>query len=181
MLGQLYIAQRRLDEARAEFETIARKRPNAVSAHTMVALLLQAQGKVAEAQQRYEQIVASSPQAGVASNNLAWIYAEQGNNLDRALNLAQAAKAELPEVAEVDDTLGFVYYKKELYTLAIPPYEAAVQRVPNNADYRYRLGMAYVKAGDWQKGKQALSEALRLKPDFAGADEARKALAQIGG
>ena len=84
-------------------------------------------------------------------------------------------------MSEVDDTLGFVYYKKQLYTLAIPPYEAAVQRVPANAEYQFRLGMAYAKAGDWQKGKRALTEALRLKPDFPGADEARKTLAQIGG
>ena len=181
MLGQLYLSQRRTDEALKEFDAIATRQPRNIPAHTMVAMLLEAQGKIPEAQKRYEHIVTLSPRAAVASNNLAWIYAAQGQNLDTALSLAQAAKAELPEIAEVDDTLGYVYYKRELYTLAIPSYEAAVQRVPANPDYQFRLGMAYVKAGEWEKGKRALSEALRLKPDFSGADEARKALAQIGG
>jgi tetratricopeptide (TPR) repeat protein len=121
------------------------------------------------------------PRAAVASNNLAWMYAEQGQNLDTALNLAQAAKAELPEVAEVSDTLGFVYSKKGLHSLAIPAYEAAVRQAPTNPDYHFRLGLACAEAGEWEKGKRALREALRLKPDFASADEARKTLARIGG
>lgn len=47
------------------------------------------------------------------------MYAEKGQNLDQALNYAQAAKEQLPTVAEVDDTLGFVYFKKELFSQAV--------------------------------------------------------------
>ena len=56
----------------------------------------------------------ADPRAAVAANNLAWMYASRGEQLDRALQLAQAAKAELPDDAAVSDTLAYVYIKKQL-------------------------------------------------------------------
>ncbi len=77
-------------------------------------MILQMEGKNAEAQKQYEKVMTLDPRAPVAANNLAWIYAESGANLDVALQLAQTAKAGLPDSPEVDDTLGWVYYKKDL-------------------------------------------------------------------
>lgn len=65
----------------------------------MAGLILQAQGKDEEARKRYERIVEKDPHAAVASNNLAWMYASRGEQLDRALQLAQAAVAQVPEGA----------------------------------------------------------------------------------
>ena len=50
----------------------------------------------------------------VAANNLAWMFAETGENLDMALQLAQAATRRVPEQPEIQDTLGWIYYKKGL-------------------------------------------------------------------
>ncbi len=81
---------------------------------TMAGLILQAQGKEDEARRRYEHLVEKDPHAAVASNNLAWIYASRGEQLDRALQFAQAAVAEIPDHPEFNDTLAFVYLKKQL-------------------------------------------------------------------
>ena len=51
---------------------------------TMAAMILERQSKKVDAQKRYEQIVAALPRAAVAANNLAWIYADAGTNLDEA-------------------------------------------------------------------------------------------------
>ena len=96
-LGALYYSQKKLDQALAEFDKLAARQPSAVGPPTMAALILQAQGKDEEARKRYERIVEKDPHAAVASNNLAWMYASRGEQLDRALQLAQAAKAALPE------------------------------------------------------------------------------------
>jgi tetratricopeptide (TPR) repeat protein len=180
MLGRLFIAQRKLDKALYEFETLAKRRPKSVGAQTMVGMLLQAMGRPEEAQQRYEQVIAMDPTAAVAANNLAWIYAQQEPTLDRALELAQAAKVQLPSVANVSDTLGYIYSRKGLFASAVPAYEAAVQLAPDKADYHFRLGMACVKTGEWDKAKRALTRALELDPDMEGAPEARRTLAKIG-
>jgi hypothetical protein len=46
--------------------------------------------------------------------------AERGGNLELALQHAQAAKSQQPEDAAINDTLGWVYYKRDLPLLAIP-------------------------------------------------------------
>jgi tetratricopeptide (TPR) repeat protein len=180
LLGGLYFSERKLDQAIAEFDKLAARQPNAVAPQTMAGLILQAQGKNEEARRRYERLVELDPRAAVASNNLAWMYASGGEQLDRALQLARAAKAELPDHAGVNDTLGFVYIKKQLPSLAIPPLRLAVEKDPANPAFHYHLGLAYSLVGDKVAARQALERALRLKGDFEGAEDARKVLRTIG-
>jgi len=117
------------------------------------------------------------PEAAVAANNLAWIYVQRGGNLDVAMQLAQIAQKRLPEVAEVEDTLGFIYYKKNLVPLAIELLNASRAKDPKNALYEYHLGLAYTSAGDVARARGSLARALALKPDFDGAAEAKTLLA----
>jgi tetratricopeptide (TPR) repeat protein len=181
LLGQLYVRQQKLDAAKAEYERIIQQRPDNLAAHTMVAMLLQVQQKDDEARQAYEKILGLDARAPVAANNLAYMQAERGENLDRALNLAQTAKAALPDDPDVNDTLGWVYYKRDLASLAIPPLEQSVASSPSNPLYRYHLGLAYLKAGNKTKARAALEQALKLQPNFEGAADARKALGGIEG
>lgn len=179
-LGQLYINQNRLDEARREFENVVTKRPRDVGARTMVAMLYQVRNEADKAKEQYEQILAIDPTATVAANNLAYMHAESGGNLDIALNLAQAAKASSPDDPDVNDTLGWVYYKRDLASMAISPLEQSVQRDPDNPTYLYHLGMAYLKAGDKAKARQALEKSVKLDSASSDAAEARKGLASLG-
>jgi Flp pilus assembly protein TadD len=108
------------------------------------------------------------------------MYASRGEQLDRALQLAQAAKADRPDDPEVNDTLGFVYLKKQLPSLAIPPLLVAVDRAPANPAYHYRLGLAYAQVGDKVQARREMERALQLKSDFDGADDARRVLGTLG-
>jgi Flp pilus assembly protein TadD len=116
------------------------------------------------------------PSAAVAANNLAWIYSESGRNLDIALQLAQTAHSKLPEAPEVADTLGFLYYKKNLLPQAIQSLRAAVEKDPTQPGYHYHLGLALAKSGDAAGAKGHLTTALSLKRDFAGSADARNVL-----
>jgi tetratricopeptide (TPR) repeat protein len=179
LLGQLYVSQKKMDQALAEYDQLTQKDPRAVVAPTMAGMILEVQGKRADAKQRYERALQADPNAAVAANNLAYMYAETGGNLDVALQLAQTAKQGLPELPEVNDTLGFVYLKKDLASLAIPPLETSAQKDPRNWLYQYHLGLAYSKAGDKGKAKEALQRALAINDAFSGADDARKVLAGL--
>src|SRR5207245_1804758 len=101
---------------------------------------------------------------------------ENGGNLDVALQLAKTALKWLPGVAEVGDTLGFIYYKKDLASLAISTLRVSVEKDPDNPVYQYHLGLAYASAGDGAHATESLSRALALKPDF---DSARQAKDQL--
>ena len=178
-LGQLYLSQNKLEQARAEFQAVVDRSPASVPALTMLGVILQAQGNKPAAQAQFERVMQVDPEAAVAANNLAWLYAETGGNLDIALQLAKTAQKHLPGAAEVNDTLGYIYYKRGLAPLAIPALKMSAEKDPGNAMYRYHLGLAYASAGNDAQAKQSLSSALALKPDFDGASDARRVLASL--
>ena len=181
MLAQLYIRQKRTDAARAEFEGMVERDPNAIGARTMIGMLWEAEGKRDEARKSYEATVKVNENAAVASNNLAFIYAEQGINLDVALQLATSAKRRLPDDPHVDDTIGWIYYKKDLPAMAVGPLEASLKRLrtpAEQAEVLYHLGLTYAKLGNKDKAREALESALKLNPQVGGA-ETRRVLATV--
>jgi tetratricopeptide (TPR) repeat protein len=179
LLAQLYFDQKRFDEARGEFERLVARDPKAVAPRTMIGVILEAQNKRGEAKAWYEATLKIVDDAPVVANNLAFIYAEEGTNLDMALQLASSAKQRLPNIAEVDDTLGWVYYKKDMASLAVAPLEASVRQNPQRPDFLYHLGVTYARLGEKAKAQQVLGRALQLDPAFQGADVARATLATV--
>jgi tetratricopeptide (TPR) repeat protein len=175
-LAQLYIFEHKLDDARAEFEAVAERTPKSVAAQTMIGVLLEAKGDVEGARDRFERVLQIDPEAAVAANNLAWIYAQHGGNLDVAMHLAQTAQKHMPDVAEVGDTLGYIYYRKNLSSLAVTTLKASAAKDPTNALYQYHLGLAYADSGDRERARASLTRALALKSDFDGAEQARSLL-----
>ncbi len=179
LLGQVYMRGNRLDEAKTQFAALAQRQSKPVSALTMMGIIDQMRGRTADAQRTFEQVLQVDSRAAVAANNLAWIYCENGGNLDVALQLAQTAKGSLPEQAEVDDTLGWIYYRKELVPLAITALQRSVDRDPKNPLAQYHLGLAYYKLGNKARARDALQAALRLQPNFDGSAEATRIIASL--
>ena len=180
LLGQLYASQHRLDEARAEFEKVAKLRPaGAVGAQTLIAVILQIQNKQAEARARYEKVLSMDPRAAVAANNLAWIYAEGGGNLDVALGLAQTAKSQLPSSPKSATRSDGCITRKAWPTSRCPSFARASNKLPKNARSQYHLGLAYAQSGNKEETRKALEQALRLDPAFDGSADARRVLSQL--
>lgn len=173
-LGRIYLSTNRLADATEEFRRVAERNPASVSAQTTVGVLLQMQGRIDEARVIFERVIQLDDRAAVAANNLAWIYAEHGGNLDQALQLAQTAKARLPNRPEVSHTLGWVLLKRGLGAQAIEPLREAVSNDSSNAVYHHHLGLAYAAAGDSARARSALERAVEL-----GSAEARASLASL--
>lgn len=180
MLAEVYFAQGNLESAQKEFDNLARRQSSPIGALTMSGLILQAQGQSRPARERFEQAVHIDVRAAaVAANNLAWMYAESGEQMQEALRLAQAAAGVLPETPEVLDTLGWVYFKSDLPVMAVTPLTRAVERSPKNAAYHYHLGVALAKAGEPARSRAALARALELNRDAAWRDDARRVMAEL--
>ena len=180
MLGQLYVRQGKLNEALAEFDRLAQRQVKPIGALTMAGIILQGQGRLTEARARLERAIAVDANAAVAANNLAWMYVEAGDKLERGLSLAQSAAQAMPDSPEVLDTLGWAYYKNELPALAVPPLVRAIEKDPKNATYHYHLGLAYAKTGDTAGARRALERALELGSSREWAPDARRELAALG-
>jgi tetratricopeptide (TPR) repeat protein len=178
-LAQVFVKQGRLNEALAEFEELARRDPRPVAALTLAGIILEGRGDAAAARERYERALETDPEAPVAANNLAWMYAHSGGNLDLALQLARTAHNKLRDVPEASHTLGVIYYKKNLLPEAVRTLQEAVALRPASAVYHYHLGLALSKSGDGPGTTRHLTRALGLDADFEGAADARAVLASL--
>jgi len=181
LLGEVFLRQRKLAQALGEFDALATRQTRPVAALTMSGLILYAQGEKSEARKRFERVLTLDPSAPIAANNLAWMLAESGENLQAALDLAQKASARMPESPEIADTLGWVYLKKSQPDLAVVAFERAVEREARNPTYLYHLGLAHSGVGNAAAARRALERALGLGQAFTGEEDARRVLAGLNG
>jgi tetratricopeptide (TPR) repeat protein len=175
-----------LDEAVETYETAIEARPNDPKLHQFLALLYQFGGWEDKAIARYEAAIklydpglTSDPSLASAKNNLAYIYAESGVELDDALDYAQDAKAALPDSPVIADTLGWVLYKRGIPSAAISYLKEAEASAGDDlvlvGTVRHHLAQAYEADGAVDEAKDALRRAL------AGVDDqAQSAQAQGG-
>lgn len=128
------------------------------------ALLLERAGRPAEARKLYDQSIKLEPENPITLNNLAYLMAETGDNLDLALTYAQKAKQRMPAMQEVSDTLGWIYLKKNLSDNALQIFQTLVEQSPQNSAFRYHLGLAFYQKGDKAKALKEARTALEQKP-----------------
>lgn len=179
MLGQLYVADQRLEDALREFQRLSERQPTAVGPKTVVAVLHHMANRRAEAKKAYEAVLRVDSSAVVAANNLAWMKVEDGEDLTTALQLAQAAKVRAPQSPEVSDTLGLIYYRRNLFAFAAAAFEDAVRYAPQNPEYHYRLGLALSRNNNPAKAKASFRKALAISSTFPGAADAAAQLAAL--
>jgi len=129
-----------------------------------------------QALEYFRKVVDAEPTNVVALNNLAYLLASQTDRFDEALKYAQQVKELAPDNAGVDDTIGWILYRKGLYPSAVKYLESAAKGEADPA-VRYHLGMAYLKLGD-KRGQATLREALKEAPDLPEAPMAEHLLAE---
>ena len=175
-LARLYTQNKSYDHAIQQYEKVIASNPKLLPPYALLGILYTQKENYPQANAYFQKALDISPKFAVAANNLAWNYAEHGGNLDVALTLAQTAKEQAPEDPTVTDTLGWIYYKKNAYNLAIGQLQESVKKHPDAHVVYYHLGMAYYKKGDKALAKKALQQSLQLHQDFPGAQEAREVL-----
>ncbi len=152
------------DEVLRTYERALEANPTSGPLHLVVGSLYEMQQRTDDAIERYEEAIRLEPELAVAKNNLAYLLAEHGGNLDRALDLAQEAKAMLPDNPNAADTLGWVLLKKDVPSAAIDYLKEAVGGMqPDNAQrslVRHHLALAYEANDQPDEAREAWTEAL---------------------
>ncbi|MCL5744464.1 MAG: tetratricopeptide repeat protein [Acidobacteria bacterium] len=179
-LGEMYRRAGRLDLSASHFRTAMQLAPDQAAPKLQLAMQLDEQGQRGEARQLYEELLKTQPSNVLVLNNLAYLMAESGTELDQALTLAQRAKQAMPDEINVADTLGWIYIKKNLSDNAIDIYRDLIRRQPQRSTFHYHLGMALFQKGDRVQAKQALLTALRNKPGKDEEAKIRELLGRIG-
>jgi len=182
LLLRLAETQRRKGDVNAAIETF-RLASQAAPADTrpllQLGLLMDGTGRRDQAKPIYEQILKIQPDHPIALNNLAFIKAEEGQDLDEALTMAQRARQGMPNSPDVMDTLGWIYLKKNLSDDAIRTFKELVANSPNSASYHYHYGMALLQKGDKPSAKRELETAIRFNPSKDDGVKIRQLLASM--
>src|SRR5262249_10498397 len=170
-LGETYRRKGDLDNAVQSLQKAREALPQNIVVLSTLGVTLDGAGRKPEAKQVYEATLKLQPDNAVVLNNLAFLLADSGGDLDDALTKAQRAKQMLPSLGEISDTLGWIYLKKRLPDNAIDIFKDLVAKQPNHSTYRYHLAMAYQQKGDKTRAMEQLKEALKYNPQ---SDEKRK-------
>lgn len=179
-LGETYRRKGDLNGSISSLQKAREIMPENPLVGSTLALTLDGAGRKQEARLAYEQTLKLDPSNGVALNNLAFLIAEAGGDLDQALTYAQRAKQALPSLLEVSDTLGWIYLKKNLSDNAIEIFNDLVKKQPNHSTYRYHLGMALSQKGDKPRALRELEQALKNNPTKDEAGKIRDLMTKIG-
>ena len=105
-----------------------------------MALAMESVGMKSEAYPFYKTALAVDPGKYIALNNLAYLLAEEGRDLDSALTYIQKARQLKPDSEDVADTMGWIYLKRTMTDDALTVFRDLVRRNPGKALFRYHLG-----------------------------------------
>ncbi len=185
--ASLLIERNQTDTAIEQYKKVLAKKPSS-AIYTLIGMLEDARQNFDESEKNYRKALEITPEAPIASNNLAWnIAAYDKGNLDEALQLAQNCVNKNPS-AGFYDTLGWVYFKKGLFSPAVEQMKKAVSMdeaeatrsgVAPNPGYRLRLGQALASAGDKPNARKEVETALKNEKDLSDQEkqDARNLLA----
>jgi len=167
LLFRLAETQRRKGDVNMAIETFRRASqvaPNDPRPLLQLGMLMDGTGRREQAKPYYEQILKIQPDHPVALNNLAFIKAEEGSDLDEALTMAQKARQKAPNSPFIKDTLGWIYIKKNLSDDAVRLFRELIVEDPANASFHYHYGMALLQKGDKPSARRELETAVRSNP-----------------
>jgi len=132
------------------------------------------------ARKDYETSIKLDPNNPIALNNLAYLITESNGDLDTALTYAERAKQRLPNHPEINDTLGWIYLKKNLSDNAIDTFRTLVSNSPQVPIYHYHYAMALMQKGDRENAKKECQTALADKPNKALENQIHQLMTKLG-
>jgi tetratricopeptide (TPR) repeat protein len=113
----------------------------------------------------FERVLEIQPRHATTLNYLGYMWADLGQNLDRALELIETAIEQQPENGAFLDSLGWVYYRLGRFEEAEKTLLDAVTRVPDDSTILEHLGDVRLALGLEQEARQAYEQALAINDE----------------
>ncbi|HWD90881.1 MAG TPA: tetratricopeptide repeat protein [Verrucomicrobiae bacterium] len=176
MLSQLYVATGKEQAALDRLNTLVSKTNN-VAAYLQIGMIYDAKTNYPAARDAYEKLLALNPDFVPALNNLAYLYSEHLNDLDKAYTLAEKCRQLAPQDPTIADTLGWILYKKGDYARALPLVSDSASKLSGQPEVQLHLGLVQYMLGNENAARAALQQAANAPGDFAGKEQAARHLA----
>jgi len=160
------------------YEDMEKKYPQNSRAAFALASLSDRSGNKREALKLYQDILEKDDSNAPSLNNLAYLYAENYSNPEKALELAMKAYRKPPHSPEIMDTLGYVLLQNDRPDQAFKLLKKASAMLPDNPTVNYHMALAYKAKNRPDQASPLLKEALE-KGDFPEQEAAKKLLIEL--
>lgn len=170
----------RYDEAVPLLEKLSAAQPESQELAFALAVAYERSGRRVPAVELFEKVLAREPNHAGTLNYLGYMFAERGENLERALELILRAVSLEPDNGAYVDSLGWAYYQLGRYVEAREQLEWAVRLVGDDATLYEHLGATFAKLGETEKARTAFEKALGLETKPARKSEIQKQLDALG-
>jgi len=196
MLGGLLIKFERNDEAIKLFQDMLKRNASKDEIvkliHSNLSIIYVNQGDYAKGQAELEKVIERFPDDPGVNNDLGYLYAEQGKNLEKAEAMIRKALQDDPDNYAFLDSLGWVLFKLGKFQEAVEPLEKAVElhkqaeergMASPDATLPEHLGDVYLQLQDvekarniWRKAEEAAANSV---PPDKRLEEIRKKLKSL--
>jgi len=167
-----------LAKAVALFDRAAENaKQNSPSYEYSAAQLTLKQGDKDGAMKRMREVMRKHPGHAGSRNDLAWLIADSGGDLDEALAIARDAQR-LQASPEFLDTLGVIHIKRNEGAAAVTVLEKAYAKRPDSPSLAMHLGMALAMEGGSERARELLQAAIATE-GFAEVAAAERELAKL--
>ena len=169
LLARLYVTENQQKQALEKLTTLL----NLTNNTSALMELAEIHGQMKDyeaARQAYEKILVTDPQSVSALNNLACLYSEHLNDLDKAYKLAEKGRELSPYDPYLADTLGWILLKRHDYPRSLAMLQESLEKQSGDPEVHYHVGMAYYMLGEETNARFHLKIAL-AKPDFDATNE----------
>jgi len=173
--ARIYSHAKRYDEAIHKFDQIMKdfpdKRDDILECQFSLSNIYVQKGEMRKGEEILEKVLEVNPENSQVNNDLGYLWAEQGKNLERAEKMIRKALVGDPENGAYLDSLGWVLFKLEKFDEAIPPLEQATQKgIGADATVWDHLGDVLLKAMRSEKAVEAWQTALEHGEEESSTD-----------
>jgi tetratricopeptide (TPR) repeat protein len=176
MLARMYVESNQHPKALEKLQVALTKNTNDIASLTLMGMLQGEQKNYPAARDAYEKILAINPKFAPALNNLAWLYAANLGQTEKAYELARRARELSPGDPRVADTLGWILYLKGQYTSALHLLTECAEKLPAEPTVQFHLAQTHYMLGQEAPARLAFERALQLKKPFDGQEESQRRL-----
>lgn len=131
-----------------------------------------------EAADQFRAVLALQPENSHAMNYLGYMWADNGENLEQALELIRRAVVLDPNNGAFVDSLGWALFRLGEFEQARRHLERANQLVPRDSTILEHLGDVYVALGDPRRAREAYEQALAIN-DEENVESVRRKLSEL--
>jgi len=169
-IGWIHYHSQNLDQAISVYEEVLNKYPQSEktaktleNARFSLSAIYVLKGDMTKGEGILEQVLTETPDNPQANNDLGYLWADQGKNLERALTMITKALATEPDNAAYIDSMGWVLFKLGRTEEAIQNLEKAVaMKRGDDPTLHEHLGDCYAKLNRTEDAKNMWTKAMEL-------------------